>query len=302
VKAETSARSPNESGMLQMVSMDSEEDGDNLQKKKSATAFFSIPTPKRKATAEPEQGSSGPPPAAPVASVASAGQASLPPGMASLPPGAIGSLGGIGISGPVAGGLPSSPGTPFGVASQPPMAGVGEESRSQSYRVYLIIAGLVGALMLALIVVTFAIVAGVVMKGEGDSSSSSASTATVAPSPKPTTQVRDTGTAPPPTITVSSKPAPRPSPGPRPSAPRPKAGPQPISVVIGDSSRFTSIEVSCPSGFRQRGSFSGKTATVPGVPIEECTVNFKGGVPSKTTIRGGQTKTCTWVGPQAKCR
>jgi hypothetical protein len=106
----------------------------------------------------------------------------------------------------------------------------------------------------------------------------------------------------PPEITVAAKPVPRPRTAPRPAAPKPVAGPQPISVTIGDATRYTGVEVSCPSGTRLRGTFSGKTATVANVPLEDCALIFKGGAPSKTTIRGGQSKTCTWVGAQAKCR
>jgi serine/threonine protein kinase len=300
VKAESSARSPSEDGMLQMVSMDGNEDDHDLQKKKSATAFFSIPTPKRKAAETPDVPSSGPPVAASVAPVASPGMGSMAPGMASLPPGA---MGGIGISGPVAGGAMGGGSSPFGVASQPPMEGAVEESRSQSFRVYFIILGLAGTLFAALVVAVIAIALSISFSGKDDASASSSSSSAMASKPTPKKQVKDTGVVAPPEITVAAKPPPRPRPSaPRPAAPRPKAGPQPISVTIGDATRYTGVEVQCPSGARLRGNFNGKTATVAGVPIEECTLNFKGGAPSKTTIRGGQSKTCTWVGAQANCR
>ncbi len=229
----------------------------------------------------------------------------MPPGMASLPPGALGGMGGMGISGPVAGGMPSHPGTPFGVASQPPMEGAVDESRSQSFRVYFIILGLAGTLFAAIVVVVLAVVVSVSLGDDSGATGSTKSTS-LATNPAPThapAQIKDTGVVAPPKITVATPP-PRPTRPTTPRAPPPKpvAGPQPISVTIGDASRYTGVEVSCPSGFRQRGSFSGKTATVPGVPLEDCVLTFKGGAPSKTTIRGGQKKTCTWVGAQANCR
>ena len=88
---------------------------------------------------------------------------------------------------------------------------------------------------------------------------------------------------------------------PAPAPPRPAVGPQTAVVVIAASDPFTGVEVNCPSGFRQRASFVGGTATIADVPQEDCSLNFKGGPPAKNTIRGGQTKDCSFPSGQAVC-
>lgn len=65
---------------------------------------------------------------------------------------------------------------------------------------------------------------------------------------------------------------------------------------------FTSVEVRCPSGFRERGDFVGGVAKVPGVPRESCDALFKGGPPAKAKISGGESKSCAFVGVAANCR
>jgi hypothetical protein len=74
--------------------------------------------------------------------------------------------------------------------------------------------------------------------------------------------------------------------------------------VIPDGVRYTGVEVKCPSGFRQRGAFSGTKATVSNVPTsEDCEVHFKGGSPAKARpIRGGKTWTCTFPSATAVCK
>ncbi len=73
------------------------------------------------------------------------------------------------------------------------------------------------------------------------------------------------------------------------------------TVTIPRSESFTSVEITCPNGFRQRGTFLGGKATVPGVPDQNCDLLFKGGLPAVNKISGGQSLTCSFVGGQSVC-
>lgn len=74
--------------------------------------------------------------------------------------------------------------------------------------------------------------------------------------------------------------------------------PGPATVVVARDMMFHSIEVNCPGGYRNRGTFKKAdggmmSATVPNVPGDEsCTVTFQGSEPAKTYIRGNERKIC----------
>jgi len=88
----------------------------------------------------------------------------------------------------------------------------------------------------------------------------------------------------------------------RPAAPKKPTGGT-LTVKLTDPSVSQWIYVTCPSGFSGRGSFSGGTAKVAGVPPEGCTISFKGGSPAKHVgVLGGQTVTCSPQGNIGNCR
>lgn len=87
-------------------------------------------------------------------------------------------------------------------------------------------------------------------------------------------------------------------PEPEPVPTGPTTGPGTI-IIAQEGVMFHSIEVNCPkSGIRSRANFRSGKATAQGLSTaEECIVTFQGSQPVKTTIRGGQTKTCTSFNP-----
>jgi len=64
---------------------------------------------------------------------------------------------------------------------------------------------------------------------------------------------------------------------------------------------FTGIEVSCPSGFRQRASFSDGSATLSGLPAESCVANFKGGPPARFSPLTAGIWRCQFTGTTMSC-
>ena len=273
---------------------------------KSATQFFSIPQPKRKSKpADPPSS----PPAAPAAQSSAPPPGMAPPGQGSMAPG-MGMGMGMGIQGPVAGAPPSmAPPMQSHPGTMPHAQGT-QGNRAQSYRVFAIVAGLMFMVMSAL-VVTVALIGGAAYFSTQDSS-----TAANDPMPareRPKSPVVDTGEAkPPPPIKPSPRPRPRPSggggaapkpaaPAPPPPAPPPAAAGQ-VTVIIPASESFTGVEVRCPDGFRDRAAFAGGKATIANVPNLQCDMFFKGGLPAKNVIRGGETKNCTFTGGQAVCK
>lgn len=212
----------------------------------------------------------------------------------------------MGIQGPVAAG-PVAGGSMPGLA---PAAPIGEPSggdRAQSYRVFAIVLGLVTMVMFGLLLTVVMLFAGFYMQDQKETPAAVPPPAAV-PS-RPNNRRVDTG-VPAPQITApkpTPKPKPRPSSGPKPS-PRPAPAPAPpptspadVTVKIAAGMPYTSVEVTCPSGFRQRGSFAGGTATVPGVPREDCKAKFKGGPPASQRVSGGQTISCADQGGAIVC-
>jgi hypothetical protein len=243
----------------------------------------------------------------------SGGPPSAPPvGMSPM-----GSMGGgmMGIQGPVAAGPVaggSMPGLAPGLA---PAAAMGDPSggdRAQSYRVFAIVLGLVMMVMFGLLVAVGLIFAGVYVQGEKDAAAA-IPPPTAAPAPARGRRV-DTGAPAPPIAKAPAKPAPRPRPSGGGAAPRPRPAPAPAPapappptspaaavVKVAAGMPYTSVEIKCPSGFRERGSFIDGLSTVANVPREDCKAKFKGGPPASRSITGGQTLSCTDQGGALVC-
>ncbi|MBN1336731.1 MAG: serine/threonine protein kinase [Deltaproteobacteria bacterium] len=302
---EVGRRAPDETGMLKILPVNQMGTAEGSGGEQSATSFFAIPAPKAERRTEP-----APPPAAPIPPPGSPSPVAPPPGRVQGPtaPGVPQAL----VQGPVAPGSPSG-GSPFQVAAGPmaPPPEAESHRRVNSYRVY--------AIILAVIVLTCAaVVAAIWFRPSKEDSAPAAQServptevAAVAPSRKARQQ--DTAepslpAAPPPraatrkaassTRTASSASAP--------SAPKAAAaprGPASLSVVLTDNSPATAVEVVCPSGFRQRVGLSGGRASVPGVPIESCTLYFKGPATAQfSPVRGGQSVSCRIQGSTAVCQ
>jgi hypothetical protein len=112
-----------------------------------------------------------------------------------------------------------------------------------------------------------------------------------------TTRCRDSE---PTSVQATARPKPRP-PAPAPP-PKPAVEAGTLMVRLADPSASTWVMVQCPSGFRERGAFSGGLAKVEGLPDEACSLSFKGGAPARYNgVRGGQHLTCSLEGPIARC-
>ena len=75
-----------------------------------------------------------------------------------------------------------------------------------------------------------------------------------------------------------------------------------INVVItGETGGNSSLEVTCPSGYRLRADISEATATFDDVPAEDCLLSFKGGAPAKFRGITQGTWYCNLVGTAAVC-
>ncbi|MBM4392873.1 MAG: hypothetical protein FJ090_17245, partial [Deltaproteobacteria bacterium] len=317
-KKAVGARSPDESGMLQMVPIVNE-DEQEAAADPSATAFFAIPAPKS------ERAKSAPPPSPTSAAFAPPGGSSpmtpapmTPPPMSQAsmmggvapPPASM--AGGIstgapagGISGPTSGGYgapqPGYGGTPFGVSGQVPTQGSSVESRMQSTRVFAIIAAALFMLCMAILAA-----AGIVfyqMTRDDTDAPVVATAAPVATTPAPAPRA-DTGQVPKPKATASTK-----SSGSTRAASAAPAAPRvgataPVSVTFSGATVPTTVEVACDSGFRDRGSVRGGVATVASVPTSgSCKLYPKGGVVgSSVAVRGGGSYSCTISGTTTSCK
>ena len=328
-------RSPDETGMLEMVPLS--DDGDEVEIKgdPSATAFFAIPAPKaeRARAAAPPPPPGGPPPAIgggppppptpgayggppppPPRPPMGSGPMGAPPMMA--PPMGGGSMGVSGappppsairgpIAGPVAGGGAASP---FQVAGPPPPPVGDNAQRTQSQRVY---AFLISAVALVCLV---ALAAFYLRPGTTEEKPAGTVAAAPAPSAEPAPRKKaepkgDTGGAAP---AKAEKPAKKRSSGASsssgqasaaPAKPPPAAkGPGPLKVTLKTPGAATSVEVTCSTGFRQKASFSGDVAVVQNVPLDGCTLFFKGGPPARWQgVKGGTSLACT-ITPDAQAR
>jgi hypothetical protein len=312
--------------MLQMVPLNQEEEAGD--KPKSATQFFAIPAAKKKQ--KPAEAGGAPAaiggPGAGAGIKAGGGAPIGGPGGGALPgiapPGSGGSIPAVGapmaISGPIAagptaggpvgvGGSVGGPSSQFQVGAQPD-AHEGGGDRARSYRIYAIILGLFGLLGATLVVVIIAVVVGMNAGDGTDDGSAEDDVEYVEDKPKPKPKVDTASEAP-----YLPPPPPRPVSRARPSgptapaapAPAPKpVGPAPATFTIPSGVVYTGVEVTCPSGYRNRGAFAGTKATVPDVPTtEDCTAFFKGGSPaSAKPVRGGKTWACEFPSATAVCK
>lgn len=319
-EADTSAPEPKN---LRMVPLSGEGDDPELGSgaPPGATEFFALPTPRRQVDDDEEVVDirrSDP--------VATAGSpAAAPPGPAGPPPGANphgghASMGGppmpmavpMGISGPVASG-PMPAGYPAGAPPMMPPDPNADLDRAKSYRVFAVVAGLMFMVFTALVASLVVLAYGFYMMEQAEPV---AQNPVVQPVPPPRgAQGMDTGLAtppPPPPPKPSPKPRPKPSSGPKP-APKPAPPPPPapvakgpVTISIPSSEPYTSAEIKCDSGVRERGSFMGGKATVQNIPgpgQDNCTLLFKGGgALPKAKVSGGNSYTCTFDGSLANCK
>jgi hypothetical protein len=118
--------------------------------------------------------------------------------------------------------------------------------------------------------------------------------------------VRDTGLHVPPTHSPSHPSHHHQHYHPTPTHEKPTSAPAPtgdVTIRVTDGTPFSGIEVRCASGIRERGRFEGSLAIVHDMPLgEKCVVYFKGGVPAKTDVVVGETRSCTFQGGQAQCQ
>jgi hypothetical protein len=304
------ARSPTETGMLEMVPLRTE-DEQEANADPSATAFFAIPAPK----ADRPRAAPPPAPAAPAFQPPGAGArpaAPMPftpptPGSAPLPtppPAAPGGpVGGIGLGGAAQIGLGSAGRqTPFDTGAAVPTQGAADESRMQSTRVFALV-----FVALAMVCLATMLAGGIVWwklsQDDAPAAPATVATAPVAP-PKPATQAGDTG-LPQVQPTATPKPKPKPSGGGATPAPTPRASATgTVSVNFTGAQIPTKIEIACDNGFQQRVSLSGGSGSVASVPTSgTCKMHLKGGVvATPVTVRGGGSYACSVTGTTTVCK
>lgn len=326
------SRSPDETGMLQMVPLNDDDDEVEVQGDPSATMFFAIPSPK----AERSRGTapSAPPPPSGGAPPPPRGMAPPPMGAPPPPPrgggfsggppmpppqrppmgGGPGSLGAApppsAIRGPVAGqGFAQQGGaaTPFHTQGPPPPPAGDNSQRTNSQRVYALVTV---AFMMVCVVMGVAVW---IRTSQDDKGSELAKVDVPISDAAPAKKKKNEGkkkrggdTAEP----QKEKPKPKKSTGRRSSAapstprapapPKAPAGPAPLTVILKTAGAAQGIEVTCNGGFRQRANFAGGRAVVASVPQDTCTLRFKGGVPAayqSSKVKGGATLSCT-INPQ----
>ncbi len=279
----------------------------------ASTQFFALPKPRIPDEVTPLRK------ADPIATASQPVAAGPPPGMAhhggmvpgmvppgAVPPGHMQPMAPIGIQGPIAGG-------PVGGYSMPPGAQLppdpsSEMHRAQSYRVFAIVIGLMFMVFTVLAVTVTLTVYGIYWYDkQPEQRDKDLTMAPVAPPPPVDTGTR-VAPPPPPTpqpVQPKTPTGPKPPSQPRPPPePAPATDPAAVSLTLQPGSPpFTSVEIKCPTGFRERGDFVGGKATVPNVPREDCEALFKGGPPAKTRVTGGDSKSCSFVGGNAaNCR
>ncbi|MDP6934260.1 MAG: hypothetical protein QGG40_15145, partial [Myxococcota bacterium] len=323
-------RSPDETGMLEMVPLSQDSDQAEVAQDPSATAFFAIPSPKAERVGVAPDVTQPGPPGAPLPSPGGFGAPPTPPqglvqpGIGGPPAAPAQPL----VQGPVAGygggpGVqPGMPGSPFQVNSgqvAPPAAEAGQ--RVQSNRVYAILFGVFLLVAVAVVLAVWMKPAEDVTDVQASSSSSSASSSQdiTGASSRSRRKAVDTAVeeAPPPrsrrssssrSSSSSSRSSTSSSSGSSGSsssaaARAPAVGAGSLRITLQDPSQASKIEIVCPSGFRTRAAFAGGSATVSGVPQESCTVHFKGGAPASFgPVRGGQGLSCNIVGNTAVCQ
>ena len=219
------------------------------------------------------------------------------------------------IQGPIAGYGGAQ--TPFQVQGpQPGDAGAAsDKGRTQSHRVYALVLGvvfLVGVATLAAVWLRPG--KGVVEGGETVATNSTAPVVNTTTEKKPRSKARRGDTGEP-----AAAPEPRRSPpsgggskkssggstaaaSSAPPAPRTTSNPASLTITLAGAAGISGVEVSCPSGFRDRKSISSGHVVFSGVPKEACTLFFRGAAMAKYyPVSGGQNLSCTISGTQGLC-
>ncbi len=302
------ARSPDETGMLQMMPLSDNEDEKEAGNDPSATSFFAIPAPKSerpKAGSAPPSAApmsmSGPPAARPAFNgpptfnptpISGGGSMGPPPSHAPQPM----------VSGPVVSYGGAANNTPFQVAGPQPTGNNNAESRVQSVRVFAVLLG-VFALACVAVLSVVALWFFQMQKVEKPVET----VAVAAPAPQVKKAKEDTGQV----AKVETKAAPvrpRTVKDPTPRAPSAPAAPRlgakaAVNVTFTGSPIPTSVEITCPS-FRDKRSLNNGSATVPDVPTgESCQLHPKGaGAPTSASVSGGKSYTCAISGTVTSCR
>ncbi len=81
------------------------------------------------------------------------------------------------------------------------------------------------------------------------------------------------------------------------------AGPSELVVVLDRGFSHNQIELTCPSGLRDRADVSGNQVRFGSVPAgAECTLNFKGGPPMRFSPIGPGVHLCHLVGSTPVCK
>jgi serine/threonine protein kinase len=328
-KKKSSARAPDETGMLRMEELrvgDLDDDDPNGGAPSSATQFFAIPAQKKKGEAalapppkfEPTGGRALPGASAPgFAKIAGPGGA--PPPVLPGPSGGPMAIGGPIAAGPIAAGpIASGPvagaptfaqsGAGAGSVAPPPPA---EENRSSSARVFVIILGLLGMVFVVCVVAVAAIVIGLQMQNKPEEAEVAATKpGVVEASPD---EGADEDEAP---VVIPDAPKPKPrapksvaavpaGDAPPPPPPKPKAAFADLTVKMPTEGGYNRAEVSCEGGGKLMGKVSGGTAVIANVPTGgTCTLFLKGaGAPAPfKPVRGGQSLSCTVVDTTARCK
>ena len=74
-----------------------------------------------------------------------------------------------------------------------------------------------------------------------------------------------------------------------------------LTVHLDTRAGFTSIEVVCPSGFRQRAALIDGLASLDSLPAASCVANFKGGPPARFAPLSAGTWRCQYTGTTMSC-
>ncbi|HJN75114.1 MAG TPA: serine/threonine-protein kinase [Myxococcota bacterium] len=305
---EVGSRSPDETGMLEMVPLREDSEEADVEADPSATAFFAIPAPKdSRPTASPPAA----PPPGPIAQGPGAPIAQGP--VAQAPGGIRGPVAGQPGKGPVASYESGKAATPFQVGGgpgEPPPADAG--ARTQSNRVFAILLAmmlLVGVSVFAAVwlrpwentdpaeVADNAAADADVAKGTNGSSKASDGAAAVdsdepleeQPERKPTSNTtnRNPGSG-------SSS-----SGGGGSSVPKVPGGTLIVKISGIDA---TQVQVSCPSG-SQRANVVGNTATLTNVGTGcKMTIKSYGPPVNVQGVSGGKSISCSVTGSTAICR
>ncbi|MEZ4318069.1 MAG: hypothetical protein R3F61_11215 [Myxococcota bacterium] len=287
---------------LTMVPLSAQSDGtyDDGKTKGSSTEFFAIPHANRAKNDSPPPTGRPPPSQPPVAAPAPVMAGPVVAGPMPVGPQPV-----MGIQGPMAGGMHGGMGS-SGYGMVPPDP---DNGRTQSYRVFMVVIGLVLMVCAALVVTVLLVVVAVINNNQPEPLPPIVDQAPVRPIQKVDV---DTGGGDAPQIKPANKPV---ASNPKPVAPRepkpqkpaptedngggPAGTPGRISITVPGDVHVTAFEVSCPSGFRERGKFAAgaSTAALDNVPAEDCAITFKGGtINHKFTGRGGRSYTCTKLG------